>query len=119
MDLFDITQTRARARDARHRARQARWPQNLANANTPGYQRKDVDFHGALQRGPRRRQVRGRERRLQPPSTDRAPRRARRRQHRRHRRARRELAQNGLEYEALVSVATARIGILAAAMGIG
>lgn len=48
MDLIDTTQL------ALHRAisgtslRQTTLANNLANANTPGYQRQDVDFHSAL-----------------------------------------------------------------------
>ena len=34
--------------------RQTAVSQNLANANTPGYRRRDVDFHGALQQAMQR-----------------------------------------------------------------
>lgn len=50
MDLFDTTQLgleRALAGSAR---RQSAIAANLANVNTPGYRRQDVDFHSELQR---------------------------------------------------------------------
>ena len=48
MDLFDPTQNLLEGAMRGAAARQAALAQNLANANTPGYQRVDVDFHGAL-----------------------------------------------------------------------
>ena len=42
--LVDITQLALEGAGKRHEALAA----NLANANTPGYQRVDVEFHGAL-----------------------------------------------------------------------
>ena len=42
------TDSRSSERCSGTSARQAALAQNLANANTPGYQRKDVDFQGAL-----------------------------------------------------------------------
>ena len=50
MDLFDTTQLgleRALSGSAR---RQSAIAANLANVNTPGYRRQDVDFHSELQR---------------------------------------------------------------------
>jgi flagellar basal-body rod protein FlgB len=50
MDLFDTTQLgleRALAGSAR---RQSAIAANLANVNTPGYRRQDVEFHTELQR---------------------------------------------------------------------
>ena len=44
MDLFDTTQTALERAMIGTGARQAALADNLANANTPGYQRKDVDF---------------------------------------------------------------------------
>jgi flagellar basal-body rod protein FlgB len=49
MDLFDTTQLgleRALSGSAR---RQAAIASNLANVNTPGYRRQDVEFHTALE----------------------------------------------------------------------
>jgi flagellar basal-body rod protein FlgB len=48
MDLFDTTQTALERAMSGTSARQAALAENLANANTPGYQRKDVDFESAL-----------------------------------------------------------------------
>ena len=48
MDLFDTTQIALERAMSGTSARQAALAENLANANTPGYQRKDVDFQGAL-----------------------------------------------------------------------
>jgi flagellar basal-body rod protein FlgB len=50
LPLFDIThvalERALHGASLRHRA----LSENLANANVPGYQRRDVDFHGTLQR---------------------------------------------------------------------
>jgi flagellar basal-body rod protein FlgB len=118
--LFDTTQLALeRAIEGagkRHEALAA----NIANANTPGYQRVDVDFHGALAAAV------GRDDRAAVQSLSFAP-------------ARdasagatradgstvdiesesAKLAANALEQQAAVQVAHARIGILKAAMGMG
>jgi flagellar basal-body rod protein FlgB len=120
--LFDTTQLALeRAIEGagkRHEALAA----NLANANTPGYQRVDVDFHGALASAIDR----GEESRQALDSLSFSP-------------ARdasagavradgstvdvdsesAQLAANALEHQAAVQVAHARIGILKAAMGTG
>lgn len=120
--LFDTTQLALeRAIEGagkRHEALAA----NLANANTPGYQRVDVDFHGALASAIGR----GEESRAALSSLSFSP-------------ARdasagavradgstvdvdaesATLAANALEHQAAVQVAYARIGILKAAMGTG
>ena len=120
--LFDTTQLALeRAIEGagkRHEALAA----NLANANTPGYQRVDVDFHGALASAIDR----GEESRQALDSLSFSP-------------ARdasagavradgstvdvdsesAKLAANALEHQAAVQVAHARIGILKAAMGTG
>jgi flagellar basal-body rod protein FlgB len=49
MELFDTTQLGLERALAGASRRQAAIAENLANVNTPGYQRKDVDFHSALQ----------------------------------------------------------------------
>jgi flagellar basal-body rod protein FlgB len=54
MSLFDTTQLGLEAAIRGAAARQQALTQNVANANTPGYQRKDVDFAsqlGALMKG--------------------------------------------------------------------
>jgi flagellar basal-body rod protein FlgB len=49
MQLFDTTQLGLEAALRGAAARQAAIAQNLANVNTPGYQRVDVDFTSRLQ----------------------------------------------------------------------
>ena len=120
--LFDITQLALeRAIEGagkRHEALAA----NLANANTPGYQRVDVEFHGALasamDRGdgakaalhsaafaPQKDASAGATR-ADGSTVDVESESA-------------KLAANALEHQAAVQVAQARIGILKAAMGTG
>ena len=48
MNLFDTTQLGLQRAIAGSGLRQATIAGNIANANTPGYQRKDVDFHTTL-----------------------------------------------------------------------
>lgn len=48
MELIDTTQLALHRALAATGARQATLANNLANANTPGYRRQDVDFQGAL-----------------------------------------------------------------------
>lgn len=50
MPLFDITQVALERALTGASLRQKALTENLANANVPGYQRRDVDFQGALQR---------------------------------------------------------------------
>ena len=47
--LFDTTQLALERAIGGAAQRHAALAANLANVNTPGYQRVDVDFHGALQ----------------------------------------------------------------------
>lgn len=49
MSLFDTTQLSLEAAMRGASLRQTLLTDNLANVNTPGYQRKDVDFHATLQ----------------------------------------------------------------------
>jgi flagellar basal-body rod protein FlgB len=48
MNLFDTTDLSLQAAIRGASLRQTALAQNLANANTPGYQRKDVDFESSL-----------------------------------------------------------------------
>jgi flagellar basal-body rod protein FlgB len=48
MNLFDTTQLGLQSAISGAGMRQATIAGNIANANTPGYQRKDVDFHTSL-----------------------------------------------------------------------
>jgi flagellar basal-body rod protein FlgB len=119
MDLFDPTQSLLSAAMTGASARQGALASNLANANTAGYRREDVDFHGALRAawaaaGDGQESVPAMSFR---PETDGAA----------VMRAdgstvdvdneAAQLAANGLEYEALVSVAKARIDIIQSAIG--
>jgi flagellar basal-body rod protein FlgB len=122
--LFDTTQAALEASIAGASQRQQALAANLANANTPGYQRVDVDFHStlaaALGDGDGSADAVSR---LQhsafAPQVDASG-------------ATRadgstvdidsesaKLAENALEHQAAVQVAHARIGILKAAMGVG
>ena len=49
MHLFDTTQLGLERALSGAAARQTALASNIANANTPGYKPKDVDFHSALQ----------------------------------------------------------------------
>ena len=118
MELFDTTQIgleRALAGAAmRHRA----LSENIANANTPGYLRKDVDFHSTLRAAmgdpDANLESVGFAAATDPASVMRADgggvdidRESA------------ALAENGLEYQSLVTVAKARVDILKLAMGGG
>ena len=48
MEIFDTTQAAVAAAMTGAAQRQNAIADNIANVDTPGYQRKDVDFHGAL-----------------------------------------------------------------------
>ena len=50
LPLFDITHVALERAMTGASVRQRALTENLANANVPGYQRRDVDFHGTLQR---------------------------------------------------------------------
>ena len=115
MNLFDTTQIALERAVSGASMRHSVLAGNIANANTPGYMRRDVDFHGALRQAlesgtdPRAVQF--------GPTTDGAS----------VMQAdgngvdidveASTLAQNGLEYQSLVSVTRGRIDILIAAMG--
>jgi flagellar basal-body rod protein FlgB len=97
--------------------RQSVLANNLANAETPGFKRMDVDFHGALSEAMRAGDPHAID------ATQFAP-----KQDQQTLRAdgngvdvdteSASMAKNGLEYEALVSVARARIDIVETAMGL-
>jgi len=119
MELFDATQQLLMGALRGAATRQSALAQNLANANTAGYQRVDVDFHSALQQAaedmrsgadsspadlefraqadPQQMQVDGNGVDVDVEAAN--------------------LAQNGLEYQALVSVMDARTRILQSAIG--
>ena len=115
LNLFDTTDLNLQAAIRGSGLRQTALAQNLANANTPGYQRKDVDFESALQSaladGQNLDQLQfgvqtDASAPMQPDgnSVDVDSESA-------------KLAENGLDYETLVTVAKARLEILQSAMG--
>lgn len=116
MSLFDTTQLSLEAALRGASLRQTLLTSNLANVNTPGYQRKDVDFHAELRRA--QETAAPLEQVSFDPQTD------------SERVVRADgssvdadaeaaaLAQNALEYQALVQVAGARTSILQTAMGV-
>jgi len=118
--LFDTTQHALEAAISGTAQRQQALAANLANANTPGYQRVDVDFHSSLaaalgseDAGEALESVRFTTKadasgatRADGSSFDVDSESA-------------KLAANALEHQAAVQVAHARIGILKAAMGTG
>ena len=116
MTLFDVTQLSLETAIRGAAMRQTTLAGNVANANTPGYRRQDVDFHGALKAAMSSgadlhdvgftaavdssapMQADGNAVDIDVENAN--------------------LAKNGLEYEALVSVTSARIAILKSAMGV-
>lgn len=116
MSLFDATQLSLEAAIRGSSLRQTLLTNNLANVNTPGYQRRDVDFHAQLQAAQRTGQpletlafsptvdaarvVRADGSGIDPDQES------------------AELAENALDYQALVSVAGTRTSILQIAMGV-
>jgi flagellar basal-body rod protein FlgB len=91
---------------------------NLANAETPGFQRSDVDFHTTLAQAMKTGEAASIQNAAFQPERENQTLRA-------------DgngvdvdvessnLAKNSLEYDALISIARARIGILKSAMGVG
>jgi flagellar basal-body rod protein FlgB len=121
MNLFDTTQSAlARALQGTE-ARQTVLAANLANANTPGYQRKDVDFQGALatalDQGRNGDQRAVESAALNPVTDTGSPLRADG-SNVDVERENASIARVGLEHDALTSIVTARNAILRAAMGI-
>ena len=116
MNLFDTTQLGLERAVAGAGMRQSTLAGNIANANTPGYQRRDVDFHktlsaamdagsGAVRQVAFNAEIqRGGAMRADGNSVDIDVESA-------------SMASNALEYEALVSVARGRIDVLQSAMG--
>ena len=117
MSLFDNTQLGLERAISGSAMRQQVIANNLANAETPGFQRSDVDFHATLAQAMKTGDTASIENTTFSAQQDRQTLRA-------------DgngvdidvesanMAKNGLEYEALVSVAKARIGILKSAMGV-
>ena len=116
MDLFDPAQSALTAAMRGSAARQQALAGNLANVDTPGYVRKDVDFHAALRTamgggadpgslsfapqadGSAPVRVDGNSVDVDAESS--------------------AMSQNALEYDAMARVASARLDILKSAMGL-
>ncbi len=115
MPLFDTTHLALERALSGASLRQRALADNLANANVPGYQRQDVDFHGTLQRaiGAGKHGLEQASFAIEPTGegavradggtvdVDREA---------------TELAQNGLEYQALATVIRGQADIIRAAM---
>jgi flagellar basal-body rod protein FlgB len=115
LPLFDTTHVALERALSGASLRQRALSDNLANANVPGYQRQDVDFHGTLQRA----MVDGK------PGLERASFAIEQTGEGAVRpdggtvdvdREATELAQNGLEYQALATVIRGKTDIILAAM---
>jgi flagellar basal-body rod protein FlgB len=114
--LFDNTQLGLDSAISGASVRQEVLSNNIANAETPGFQRSDVDFHSTLAQAMKTGDPNAIQNATFTPQQDNQVLRA-------------DgngvdidvesadLAKNGLEYDALISVARARIGILKSAMG--
>ena len=116
MDLFDTTHLGLERAISGAAQRQTALASNIANANTPNYKPRDVDFHSALQAafasGDRNRVATAgfaqttQDDVMRPDGSgvdvdvESA-----------------KMAQNGLEYQALIQVARGRIDIIESAMG--
>ena len=116
MPLFDITHVALERAMTGASLRQKTLTENLANANTPGYQRKDVDFHGALQSAMAGGSAALHRTAFAAQQTGEGAVRADGGTVDVDKEAA-ELAENGLEYQALSTVVNARADILRAAMG--
>ncbi len=116
MELFDTTQLGLQRAIEGAAQRQTALASNLANANTPGFKPKDVDFHSALQAafasGKREtvanagfaQTTQNNVMRADGSGVDVDVESA-------------KMAENGLEYQALVQVARGRLDIIESAMG--
>jgi flagellar basal-body rod protein FlgB len=111
MELFDTTQLGLERAISGAAQRQTALASNLANANTPGYKAKDVDFHSAgasaeeVHSTPFAESTRPGVARADGSSVDVDVESA-------------KLSENAMEYQALVQVARGRIDILKSAMGV-
>ena len=115
MEIFDTTQIALHRALAGTTVRQATIANNLANADTPGFQRQDVDFHSALKsaisggsRAVERVQSKAAADPTAPVRYDGSSIDIDKEQA--------AMAENGLEAEALVSVSKARVEILKTAL---
>jgi flagellar basal-body rod protein FlgB len=114
VEIYDTTQTALEKAIMGASARQQAIAENLANVDTPGYQRVDVDFHTTLRNAMEQGDLKGAtfspqrdasaQVRADGSTVDADVEAA-------------AQARNGLEYETLVQVSKARVDIIEAAMG--
>ena len=116
MSLFDNTQLGLDSAISGAGLRQQVLANNLANAETPGYKRMDVDFHDALAQAMQSGQPAAIESVQFTPQQDQTTMRADGNGVDVDTESA-DMAKNALEYQSLVSVARARIDILKSAMG--
>jgi flagellar basal-body rod protein FlgB len=117
MDLFDTTQTALETAMRGQALREQALAENLANANTPGYQRRDVAFQDALASALSGGKAAVESVRAATTTDSSAPLRLDGSNVDVDREAA-SLARTGLEHEALVTVAGARHDILRVAIGV-
>lgn len=117
MSVFDATQVVLERAIGGATLRHSVLAGNVANANTPGYQPRDVDFHGALRRAMASGPAAVAGLRVGPTSGTPVTLRADGSGFDAEAEAA-KLAENGLELEALVQVASARMHIVRSAMGV-
>ena len=117
MSLFDNTQLGLQQAISGAAMRQQVLSNNLANAETPGFQRSDVDFHTTLSQAMQTGDPTAIENTTFQPQQDNQVLRADGNGVDIDTESA-DLAKNSLEYDALVSVARARLGILKSAMGV-
>src|SRR3954447_10517625 len=115
--LIDNTQLALERAISGASMRQSVLANNLANAETPGFHRMDLDFHGALAQAMRTSDAAAIEATSFSPQQDPQTMRADGNGVDVDTESA-QMAKNGLEYEALVSVAKARIQIVQTAMGL-
>jgi flagellar basal-body rod protein FlgB len=114
VEIYDTTQSALEKAIVGASARQQAIAENLANVDTPGYQRVDVDFHTTLRNAMASGDLK--DATFSPPRDASAQVRADGSTVDADVEAAAQ-ARNGLEYETLVSVSKARIDIIEAAMG--
>lgn len=118
MELFDTVQVALERALSGASLRQEALAENLANVNTPGYQRRDVDFQGALRSAMESGKAAVAATPMEITTDPSAPMRADGNSVDVDAEAA-GLAKNGLEYQALTTVLRSRSDILRSAMGVG
>ena len=118
MELFDTVHVALERALSGSALRHEALAENLANVNTPGYRRKDVDFQGALRSAMESGKSAVSDTTMETVTDASAPMRADGNSVDVDAEAA-GLAKNGLEYQALTSVLRSRDDILRSAMGVG